>query len=138
MAEGMFLHKATLRGVLDGFLIDSAGTGGWHAGDEPDERMQATARSHGIKLKGSARQVVPADFSKFDLIVCMDADNHANLLAMGAPHERTRMMLEYHPDTHHVDVPDPYYGGQDGFQEVFDLLERACDGLLDSLLTEPA
>ena len=136
MAEAMFRHKAMLRGELDGFRIDSAGTGGWHAGDDPDERMQATARSHGIRLEGSARQIASADFADFDLIICMDEDNHSNLLSMGAPRERITMMLEYHPDTPHVDVPDPYYGGQDGFQEVFDLLECACDSLLDALLAE--
>ena len=136
MAEAMFRHQATRRGVLEDFYIDSAGTGGWHAGADPDERMQATARRNGVMLHGSARQVVAADFSKFDVIICMDGDNHSNLMSMGAPPERVKMMLEFHPDSRQSDVPDPYYGGSDGFQEVFDLLERSCSSLLDTMLPE--
>ena len=134
MAEAMFRHKATLRGVIGEFQIDSAGTGGWHAGDPPDERMRRTAQRNGVELDGAARQVRASDFTEFDLVVCMDGDNHVNLLSMGAPTERLRKMLEFHPDEHEVDVPDPYYGGADGFQKVFDLLDSACDQLLDHLL----
>jgi protein-tyrosine phosphatase len=136
MAEAVFRHQAALRGVLEGFNIDSAGTGGWHAGADPDERMQATARRNGITLQGSARQVVAADFSEFDVIICMDGDNYSNLMSMGAPPARVKMMLEYHPDSRQRDVPDPYYGGSDGFQEVFDLLECSCSSLLDEMLPE--
>ena len=136
MAEAMFRHKAVLRGVVEDFQIDSAGTGGWHAGDPPDDRMQRTARRNGIDLDGAARQVQASDFTEFDLIVCMDDDNHANLLSMGAPDGRVSKMLDYHPDQSAVDVPDPYYGRADGFQHVFDLLECACDRLLDQLLAD--
>ena len=138
MAEAMFRHKAILRGVLDEFQIDSAGTGGWHAGDPPDERMQRSAQRNGVELGGAARQVRASDFTEFDLIICMDEDNHVNLQSMGAPPHRLRKMLEYHTDEHAVDVPDPYYGHADGFQHVFDLLEHACDRLLDELLTGDA
>ncbi len=134
MAEAMFRHKATLRGVISEFQIDSAGTGGWHAGDPPDERMQRTAQRNGVELQGAARQVVADDFTEFDLIVYMDDDNHVNLLSMGAPSDRLCRMLDYHPDDDAVDVPDPYYGRSDGFQHVFDLLECACDRMLDQLL----
>jgi len=136
MAEAMFRHKAVLRGVIDEFQLDSAGTGGWHAGDPPDDRMRRTAQRNGVELDGAARQVRTSDFTEFDLIICMDEDNHANMLTMGAPAKRLRKMLEYHADEHAVDVPDPYYGGADGFQHVFDLLDHACDRLLDQLLTD--
>ena len=134
MAEVLFRHKATLRGVSGEFFIDSAGTGGWHAGDRPDERMRRMASRNGIELDGSARQVHRDDFEKFDMIVCMDEDNYRNLLAMGAPVERLTKMLQHDPDCAYQDVPDPYYGDGDGFQTVFDLLEKSCDLLLDSLL----
>jgi protein-tyrosine phosphatase len=136
MAEAMFRHQATLRGVLDEFTIDSAGTGGWHAGSPPDDRMQRTAQRHGIPMKCRARKVRNPDFTSFDLILCMDEENHANLLKMGAPPDRLRLMLDFHPHEQCTEVPDPYYGEHDGFQEVFDLLETSCDRLLDELLPE--
>jgi len=134
MAEAMFRHQATLRGVLDQFTIDSAGTGGWHAGSSPDDRMERTARRHGIPMDCRARQVRTPDFTSFDLILCMDEENYANLLEMGAPPERLRLMLEFHPDEEYTEVPDPYYGEHDGFQEVFDLLKVSCERLLDTLV----
>ncbi len=136
MAEVMFRHKAMLRGVEDAFIVDSAGTGGWHAGEEPDERMRRMAGRNGIQLEGSARQVCSADFEAFDMIVCMDEDNYGNLVAMGAPVERLSKMLQHDPECGHENVPDPYYGDGDGFQVVFDLLERSCDLLLDRLLED--
>jgi len=136
MAEALFRHQAVLRGVGELFTIDSAGTGGWHAGSPPDERMQRTADRHGVEMECSARQVRSSDFDEFDLILCMDRENHANLIRIGAPPDRTRLMLEYHPDEQHVEVPDPYYGEHDGFQLVFDLLQTSCDRLLDTLLSE--
>lgn len=136
MAEALFIHQAALRGAGDLFTIDSAGTGGWHAGSPPDERMHRTARSHGVEMDCRARQVCSADFEAFDLILCMDRENHANLLRLGAPPDRTRLMLEFHPDDRHDEVPDPYYGEHDGFQLVFDLLQTSCDRLLDTLLSQ--
>lgn len=138
MAEAIFRHKAILRDALDRFSIDSAGTGGWHAGDPPDSRMQTTARRNGVTLEGAARQVRVRDFKEFDLILCMDDENHEALLAMGAPGERVRKMLEFDPEQERHDVPDPYYGEHDGFQHVFDLLDRSCEHLLDQLLRDEA
>jgi protein-tyrosine phosphatase len=134
MAEVLFRHKATLRGVEGEFFIDSAGTGGWHEGDRPDERMRRMSSRNGIELDGSARQVRKDDFETFDMIVCMDDDNYRNLLAMGAPVDRLSKMLQHDPGCAYEDVPDPYYGDGDGFQNVFDLLEQSCHGLLESLL----
>lgn len=138
MAEVLFRHKATLGGVEALFAIDSAGTGGWHAGDRPDARMRRMAKRNGIELDGSARQVHQEDFETFDLIVCMDEENYQDLLAMGAPVDRLSKLLQHDPECQCEDVPDPYYGGGDGFQRVFDLLERSCHCLLESLLEEDA
>ncbi|MAB82309.1 MAG: protein tyrosine phosphatase [Phycisphaerae bacterium] len=136
MAEAMFRHQAVNRGVMERFTIDSAGTGGWHEGSPPDERMQETARRNGVAMDCSARQVRPSDFTDFDLILCMDRENHGNLLRAGAPPERVRLMLDFHHDDDHREVPDPYYGEHDGFQLVFELLESSTSNLLDSLLSE--
>jgi protein-tyrosine phosphatase len=123
-------------GREDEFEIDSAGTGGWHAGDPPDRRATATARHRGITLEGAARQVRPQDFEHYDLLLAADRENLAHLRAM-APNEesrsKVRLLREFDPDSDgapDLDVPDPYYGGPDGFEEVLDLVEAACRGLL--------
>jgi len=135
LAEGIFLHLANERG-LHGFVVDSAGTGGWHAGEGPDKRAAAVAKKRGVHLPSIARQVEHADFARFTHIIAMDASNSENLLAMGAPADRLRLMRGYDP-SHSAqsapDVPDPYYGGDDGFEQVFDMLMAACQGLLDEL-----
>ena len=132
-AEGVFLHLARERGVEDQFHIDSAGTGGWHAGNPPDHRSVFEGRRRGIHLPSTARQVVDSDWEDFDLIICMDTENHVNLIRAGAPEEKVRKLLEWHPEEHHEDVPDPYYGGDDGFVHMYDLIEAACERLLDDL-----
>jgi protein-tyrosine phosphatase len=123
-------------GLEDEFEIDSAGTGGWHAGDPPDRRATATARRRGIALEGAARQIRPDDFERWDLLLAADRENLAHLRAM-APNEesrsKVRLLREFDPDSDgapDLDVPDPYYGGPDGFEEVLDLVEAACRGLL--------
>lgn len=136
LAENVFRHQANQRGVMDRFDIDSAGTGGWHAGEPPDHRMQATAKARGVKMIGRARQVRTEDFERYDLLLCADEDNRRNLLKIGAPKDKTRLLLEFHPDADVREVPDPYYGGQDGFETVFELVETACEHLLNHLLAE--
>ncbi len=139
LAEGVFLHLASERGVSDRFLVDSCGIGRWHAGEQPDERAMAVAKQNGITLPSLARQVNPKqDWDRFDLLLAMDYSNRHALLKLGAPEERVRLMRSYDPTLNGVtgedlDVPDPYYGGADGFGRVFEMLERACDGLLDEL-----
>ena len=85
-------------------------------------------------MQCSARQVRSSDFETFDLIVCMDRENHANLLRAGSPPDRTVLMLDFHPDEEHQEVPDPYYGEHDGFELVFELLQVSCERLLDDLV----
>lgn len=133
LAENVFRHKAQQRGVADRFMIDSAGTGGWHAGEAPDARMSRVAVARGIRMSGTARQVRDQDFAAFDLLICMDRENAEDLLERGAPPEKVRLLLECDPNADCREVPDPYYGGADGFERVFALVDSACEALLDEL-----
>jgi protein-tyrosine phosphatase len=130
MAEGVFLHKLRLQGIHDEYEVDSAGTGGWHAGDPPDHRSEQTAREQGVMLVSRARKVTPRDFEEFDLLVCMDHENAANLEQMGCQPSKIRELMSYHPGASHQEVPDPYYGGNDGFQLMYDLIDQAIDRML--------
>jgi protein-tyrosine phosphatase len=134
LAEGVFIHQATQRGVVDHFDIDSAGTGGWHAGERPDPRAIDVALRHGITLDSRARQVRGDDFKRFDLLLCMDEDNREHLEELGAPQSKLKLLLEFDPKAPVREVPDPYYGGVDGFMTVYQLVNGACAALLDSLL----
>lgn len=140
LAEGLFIHLARERGVLDRFRVDSAGTGAWHVGKPADPRSIAVARTHGVHLPSVARQVDPeSDFERFDLILAMDRSNRTDLLDLGAPRERVRLMRSFDPTLtgvpeHDLDVPDPYYGRGDGFQRVYEMLLRATTGLLEELV----
>ncbi|MCP4759212.1 MAG: low molecular weight phosphotyrosine protein phosphatase [Planctomycetes bacterium] len=133
MAEAIFRHHANESGMLDQFEIDSAGTGGWHAGDSPDSRMCATAEARGITMDGLARQIRRRDLHDFDYVLCMDSDNLSGVRELGEGTAVVERMLEYHHSDKHHEVPDPYYGGGEGFNLVFDLLDTACRGLLESL-----
>ena len=133
LAEGVFIHRLREQGLVDDFRVDSAGTGGWHAGDPPDHRSVAEAERNGIRLASRARQVIPEDFETFDLLVCMDEENERNLVAMGCPPVKIRQLMSYHPGSDHEVVPDPYYGGREGFRLMFDLIDDSIDGLLDRL-----
>ncbi len=93
LAEGLFVKKATDRGVIAKFRVDSAGTGGWHAGEAPDPRILQLAKKKKIKLTGRARRVEPPDFERFEVLVCMDEKNLANLARMGAPRDRLHLLL---------------------------------------------
>lgn len=136
-AEGVFRALAENEAVE--VEVDSAGTGSWHVGGPPDERATAAAAERGIELTGAARQVEPGDFDRFDLIVAMDADNVAGLQRValdGEAAERIRLLREFDPEAAaagDLDVPDPYYGGPDGFEDVLDMVERASAGLLDEV-----
>jgi protein-tyrosine phosphatase len=116
--------------------IDSAGTGGWHVGAPPDARATEAAARRGIRLEGAARRFDPRDFERFDLILAMDRANRRDLLAL-APDEaaraKVRLLREFDPDADDLDVPDPYYGGDDGFEDVLDMVEHAARGLLAEL-----
>src|SRR5262245_44615760 len=95
LAAAVFAHKAKQRGVEQLFVIDSAGTGGWHAGEPPDPRARGVAKAHGVPMNGTARQIRPDDFTRFDLLLCMDEENREHLLSMGAPSDKIRLLLAY-------------------------------------------
>lgn len=138
LAEGVFLHKARERGVHDEFDVDSAGTGGWHVGDPPDHRSVKVAKENGVRLVSRARQVKSGDFEEFDLLICMDGENAHDLASMGCPPEKIKLLMDYHDDSQHDEVPDPYYGGRDGFKLMHELIDRAVDGLLERMRPESA
>jgi protein-tyrosine phosphatase len=136
-AEGVFRRLVEERAPQLGLEIDSAGTHDYHVGDPPDARAIAAAARRGIDLRGlRARQVEEADFERFDLILAMDRLNHATLVdrAPVAFHQRIRLFMEFAGDRAVEDVPDPYYGGPLGFEQVLDLAEEAAAGLLDEVL----
>ena len=127
-AEAVFAHLVNAAGRSDEFEIDSAGTGGWHAGEPADPRAIDAARTRGYRVTSIARQVQAADFDDFDVIVAMDAHNLADLTRAAPPDARPKLRM-----LAGVDVPDPYYGGHDGFAEVLDIVEDGCQQLLDEL-----
>ncbi len=138
-AEGVF-RKLVADTGLDGHIAaDSAGTTDYHAGQPPDSRMQAAARARGYDLSRlRARQVGPGDFDRFNLIVAMDHD-HRDILARLAPPtgaSKIRLMMEFARQSEYAEVPDPYYGGPEGFELVLDLIEDAAEGLLATLRAE--
>lgn len=132
-AEGVF-RKLVEDAGLSGVEIDSAGTGGWHAGELPDPRSVAAAKTRGYKLVHRARKFTTADFGRFDLILTMDRDNHDNVmrLARNLTHvPPIKLLREFDRSAPlGAEVPDPYSGDADGFEEVLDICERACHGLL--------
>ena len=121
-------------GLSDRVAVDSAGTGGWHVGEPPDPRTRAAAARRGIELDHLGQQFTRRDFARFDLVVAMDTANRRTLLAMAPDAEaRAKVVLlrSYDPDAPpDAEVPDPYYGGADGFEHVLDICEAACAGLL--------
>jgi protein-tyrosine phosphatase len=137
-AEGVLRTKAKERGLA--LTIDSAGTGGWHAGDPPDSRMVKAAGKRGVDISNQrARQVDFSDFYEFDYILAMDLSNHSDLLDI-APANRTsdiRLFLDFSGGKVR-ETPDPYYGGGDGFERVLDLIEQGAEGFLDHLDGESA
>jgi len=134
LAEGIFIHLARERGVLDRFRVDSCGTGGWHAGERADPRSIAVAAKYGIELPSIARKFDPRrDPVDFHWLIPMDRQNHRDLLDHGVPGEKLRLMLDYHPELKSGEVPDPYYGGPDGFDKVYEMLRIASERMLDDL-----
>ena len=139
-AEGVFNKVIQDKGTVNHFIVDSAGTHAYHVGEQSDTRSQQMARSRGIDLsKIRARKVVQSDFEHFDHILAMDSDNYHILLTESPEQYRhkIKLFLDYAPERKEKDVPDPYYGGQNGFAHVFDLVEDASKGFYDSV-TDPS
>jgi protein-tyrosine phosphatase len=127
LAEGIMRSKLTTD-----YYIDSAGTGGWHAGEAPDKRSIQTARNHGIDIsKQSARKFSITDFDTFDLIYVMDQSNYKDVINL-APHETAKSKVQLLLD-HSNEVPDPYYGTLEDFEQVYHLLNQACEAIARKL-----
>jgi protein-tyrosine phosphatase len=137
-AENIMNHLLAQRGLTAQVACDSAGTAGYHSGSAPDRRMDAAAiRQVGIGLKGSARQFGRQDFEQFDLILAMDRDNFAGICELdrlGQYRDKVKLMCDFCTQHDLKEVPDPYYGGEAGFDFVINLLVDACNGLLDHLI----
>jgi protein-tyrosine phosphatase len=141
MAEGVFRRVIEEEGLADRFEIDSAGLGDWHVGQAPDDRAQAAAQSRGLDISGqSARQVQQEDFARFDLLLVMDRSNYGELKlrAPKAAHGKIRYFLDYAPHVGTKDVPDPFFGGAEGFDHALDLIEAAAHGLVAALVGDEA
>ncbi len=135
-AHGVFRRLVEEQGLAEAIAIDSAGTHGYHVGKAPDRRAQETARRRGIDLGDlRARQVTAEDFLAYDYVLAMDQDNYFALLEIcpTGMREKLQLFMDYAPHMRLREVPDPYYGGQTGFERVFDLVEAAAQGLLDDI-----
>ncbi len=135
-AEGVFTAMVNERNLQDHFQIDSAGTHAYHVGEAPDLRAQKAARDRGVELKHlKARKVVFGDFEDFDHILVMDDDNH-DIVQQACPEHfkhKVKYFLDFAPQLNTREVPDPYYGGEKGFERVLDMIEAASEGFLASL-----
>ena len=144
-AEAIMQAKLEASGLSEQIEVDSAGTGAWHQGEPADERAAAEATRRGIVLTSRARQVHVGDFEYFDLLVAMDHSNEADLIDLAPSAEaarRVRLLRSFAPDAGDdlaaLDVPDPYFGGPNGFADVFDIIDMACTGLLAELTGDDA
>lgn len=137
-AENIMNHLIEKAGLSGRITCDSAGTSSYHLGSPPDRRMTDAAKQRGIKLVGKARQFQPSDFEQFDLILAMDKENYRDILERdreGKYQDKVRLICDFARHHHEQEVPDPYYGGQEGFEQVIELLLDACQGLLDDVVT---
>ncbi len=138
-AENIMNHLIKQRGLQDKIICDSAGTSSYHIGSPPDRRMSVAAMKRGIKMQGSARQFTRDDFDEFDLILAMDRDNYEGIVYLDRGNkygDKVKLMCDFCRTHSLEEVPDPYYGGPEGFNQVIDLLFDACEGLLDYVVQQ--
>ncbi len=137
LAENYFRWLAEKNGQTHRYEVDSAGTISYHVGESPDERMLRVARRHGLVYTGRARQFQRQDFDRFDLILALDRENRSTLLQIARSpqdREKIRMLRAFDPEGGpNASVPDPYYEGEEGFEEVYQVIARACRGLYEAL-----
>jgi protein-tyrosine phosphatase len=139
MAEALFRQKVNNKGLADNFEIASAGTGAYHIGENADPRTLSTLKKNGINFTHKAQQASRNHFQEYNYIVAMDSDNLADLNLLAESPEaqkRLKLMLSYHSDETLKDVPDPYFGGDDGFDKVYDMLDAALNTFLNELIQE--
>jgi protein-tyrosine phosphatase len=134
LAQGVFENVARREGLEDLIFVDSAGTGPWYVGSPPDERAQKSASLRGLDLSSQrARRIDPEDCWNFDYILTMDENNYRAVAALCRGNAVVRPFLDFATDSPEREVPDPYYGGPDGFEHVLDLVEEASEGLLEDI-----
>lgn len=136
-AENIMNHLIAEANLSNQFLCDSAGTSNYHIGSPPDQRMTSAARRRGIQMIGQARQLQRSDLEEFDLILAMDRYNYQDILSLdpsGKHQGKVKLICDFASQYSTKDVPDPYYGGRDGFERVLDLLFDSCQGLLQELV----
>jgi protein-tyrosine phosphatase len=137
LAKGVFAHVVEEAGLAHQFEIDSAGTSSYHRGDSPDPRTVAVARQRGLTLEHAARQISADDLERYDYIVVMDESNYAKVRRLAdeaRPETEILMLREFDPEANGArDVPDPYFGGERGFEDVHDMVERSCRALLERI-----
>ena len=136
-AEAVFLHQIHRKGLQDYFIVDSAGTGAWHEGNRADSRMRKAALDRGIDIESIARKITLRDFETFDLILTMDNSNLKDVQVLSKKVKAKNIakiipILTYSDNTKFTEVPDPYYGGDKGFEEVLDLLDDAIESLIST------
>ena len=140
LAEGVFKQRVKEADLEDKIFVDSAGTSGWHIGEAPDPRSIEVAWQNGIELDSDGRKAISEDFQKFDYIIAMDGNNYSDLKRLpGSSIEgaaKLNLMRDFDDIGKGQDVPDPYYGGDDGFTYVYDLLDRSCRNLLDEIIDD--
>ena len=135
-AEGLFIHKVRDAGLENYFFIDSAGTAAYHIGEGANSKSQATANKHGIHLPSRARKFEYVDLEEFDLVLAMDAENFSNINDLDRRDRfshKIKLMRDFDPTPGNGSVPDPYYRGLQGFENVFQILDRSCNALLEEL-----
>jgi len=138
-AENIMNYLVEKANLQDEIICDSAGTSGYHIGSPPDGRMVAAAAKKGMDFVGEARQFKPKDFEDFDLILAMDRQNYEDIMSQdpkGIYEDKVKMMCDFCTRHSLKEVPDPYYGGSEGFNKVIELLKDACEGLLEELKTK--
>lgn len=136
-AEGIFQHLINEHDLENYFEVDSAGTSAYHVGESANNKSQRTAQKHGITLHSKARQFDASDLEYYDLILAMDNENLQNVrqMANGNHANKIGLMRDFDPNPGDGEVPDPYYGGPEGFENVFQIVKRSCENLLDELET---
>ena len=139
-AENIMNHLIQQASLSDRIVSDSAGTAGYHIGSPPDRRMTTAASRIGIKLCGQARQFNKSDFKDFDFILAMDRENYRDIVSLdsdGQYQDKVHLLCDFCSRHTAKEVPDPYYGGPEGFNRVIELLQDACEGLLHYVVTQP-
>ena len=139
LAEGVLTHLINEKGLDNQIHVDSCGTSDYHIGDSPDPRTIRNARENNIELTSRARQFTVSDFEEFDYILAMDDSNYQNIVRLdpeGQYGDKVLLLRDHDPENRGADVPDPYFGGQDGFQDVFEIVNRSVNTFLDQLIED--